>query len=50
MRRKMLWIGVAAVVVALGAATVAFAATQGSTSTFSPTTSAWPASAECAAP
>jgi len=31
MRRKMLWIGVAAVVVALSVATVAFAATQRST-------------------
>ena len=39
MRRKMLWIGVAAVVVALSAATVAFATTQRSTSTSTPTTS-----------
>jgi len=40
MRGKMLWIGVAAVVVALSVATVAFATTQRSTSTSTQTTSA----------
>ncbi len=36
MRRRMLWIGVAAVVVALSAATVAFAASQRSTGSSTP--------------
>ncbi len=40
MRRRMLWIGVAAVVVALSAATVAFAATQRSTAGSAPTRAA----------
>jgi len=42
MRSRMLWIGVAAVVVALSAATVAFAATQRSTAGSAPTHAATP--------
>ena len=40
MRRRMLWIGVAAAVVALSAATVAFAATQRSTTSSTPSRAA----------